>query len=117
MPMYQTIGIFTLSLLLTAFVATFVQPLRRSLTRPGAWLALIGVAGTASAASAYVAGTRRAGTGFTTSFGWPKPFYFRYLSETGERSDGWDLLYFTGNSLVFAGALLLLWSVWQISRR
>jgi hypothetical protein len=117
MPMYQTIGIFTLSLLLTAFAAALVQPLRRSLTRPATWLALIGVAGAASAASAFVAGTRRAGTGFTTSFGWPKPFYFRYLSETGERSDGWDPLYFTGNSLVFAGALMVLWSVWQLGRR
>jgi hypothetical protein len=117
MPMYQTIGIFILSLLLTAIVAAFVQPLLKSLMRWGAWLALIAAAGAASATSLIVASTRRAGTGITTSFGWPKPFYFRYLSETGERSDGWNLVYFTGNTLVFAGALLVLWAGWQISRR
>ena len=117
MPMYQTIAIFILSLLLTGLVAAFVQPLRDSLMRSSAWLTLLAVAGAASAASASIVSTRRAGTGFTTSFGWPKPFYFRYLSETGERSDGWNLAYLAGNSLVFAGALLVLWSLWQISRR
>jgi hypothetical protein len=117
MPMYQTIAIFILSLLLTGVIAAFVQPLRESLMRSGAWLTLLAVAGATSAASAFVASTRRAGTGFTTSHGWPKPFYFRYLSETGERSDGWDLVYFTGNLLVFFGALLVLWSIWQLSRR
>ena len=117
MPMYQTIAIFVLSLLLTAISAAFVQRLRNSLMRSSTWLTLLTLAGAASAASALVGSTRRAGTGFTTSFGWPKPFYFRYLSETAERSDGWSLAYLAGNSLVFGGALLVLWSVWQISRR
>ena len=117
MPMYQAIAIFLVSLTLAACAASLVTTLRLELAKPVIWVRIFAAAVIGSAASTGIAATRHAGTGFTTSHGWPKPFYFRYLSETGERSDGWDLLYFTGNSLVFAGALLVLWSLWQISRR
>jgi hypothetical protein len=115
--MYQTITFFLLSLVLAAAMAIIRRPLRGSLISTGLWLTALAIAGTLSAASAIVASTRRAGTGFTTSHGWPKPFYFRYSRESGEVSHGWDLLYFIGNSLVFAGVVIVLWSLWQFSRR
>ena len=117
MPMYQAITIFLLSLALTGIAAGFVTGLRSSLSKPPIWLAMLAAAGVASAASAVVASTRRAGTGFTTSRGWPKPFYFRYLSETGGQSDGWSFIYFLGNSLVFTGAALILFTLWRLDRR
>ena len=117
MPMYQALALFVLSLVLTGAGATFMKPLRDSLVRHGFWLTVFAVGGATSAVSAFVASTRRAGTGFTTSHGWPKPFYFRYLSETGERSDGLAAMFFAGNSLVFVAASLVFWTAWRFSRR
>jgi hypothetical protein len=116
-PMFQAVAIFLVTLILTAAAAVYVERLRTDLLRPIFWLILIAVAGMASAASAIVANTRHAGTGFTTSYGWPKPFYFHYLSEAGEQSRGLDIIYFVGNTLVFAGALLIIWTVSRVSGR
>jgi hypothetical protein len=116
MPMYQTIIIFMFCLVVTGAFATFVKPLRDSLAGPLTWLALIAAASTSSAVSLLVSTTRHSGTGLATSYGWPKPFYFRYLSEIGHQSCGLDAIYFIGNSLAFSGALLIVWAVWKISR-
>jgi hypothetical protein len=46
-----------------------------------------------------------------TRHGWPKPYYFERVDwEGGSRSGGVEPLYFLGNSLVYAAALLLLWT-------
>jgi hypothetical protein len=64
-----------------------------------------------------VSDSRRTGTGVTTSYGWPKSFYFRYLSEAGELSDGYSFIYFVGNTLALAGHLLTAWVGWRFIRR
>lgn len=117
MPIYQALCSFFLALAVASLTAVFVPRLRRSLSRPIVWIGLLAAGSAASLVSALVASTRHAGTGFTTSHGWPKPFYFRYLDEAGGVSEGWSALYFLGNSLVCAGAALLLWTAWQLSRR
>src|SRR5687768_14019538 len=117
MPMLQALAIFGCSLAVALLAAGLRRQPREQLKQPRFWLFLLAGAAASSATSALVASSRRAGTGFTTSHGWPKPFYFRYLSETGVRSQGWDALYFAGNSLAWAGALLVLWSAWRLLRR
>jgi hypothetical protein len=117
MPMYQSFTIFVTAALLSCVTAAAVKRLRIDLLRPVFWPALFTAAATLSAASALFDKTRHAGTGLTTNYGWPKPFYFRYLSETGAQSDGWEFIYFFGNSLVYAGALLMLWTMWRIVTR
>ena len=117
MPMYQALTLFVLALALAILAVVFAPRLRLRLSRPIVWSGVLAAGAAASLLSAFVASTRHAGTGFTTSHGWPKPFYFLYLDEAGARSDGWSVLYFVGNSLLFAGAALLLWTAWQLSRR
>ena len=117
MPMYQALSLFFLALALASLAAIVVPRLRRSLSQPIVWIGLAAAGSAASLLSAFVASTRHAGTGFTTSHGWPKPFYFLYLDEAGAVREGWSVLYFVGNSLLFAGAALLLWTAWQLSRR
>jgi hypothetical protein len=115
--MHQAVLAFILALTLTGLGACFRARVKSDLLRLRFWLALGAAAGAGSAASILVSGVRRAGTGITTSYGWPKPFYFRYLSEIGERSDGYSLIYFVGNSLALAGALLIAWTAWRFVRR
>jgi hypothetical protein len=88
-PMYQALAIFALAVLFAGVSATVVKRLQTDLILPLFWLPLLAGAIALSAASALVEKTRRAGTGLTTSSGGPKSFYFRYISETGARSDGW----------------------------
>jgi hypothetical protein len=113
MPMYQALAAFAAALFVSMVAAIFARQLRAHVMRPIFWLALFAAAAAMSGASALVQRTRHAGTGLTTSYGWPKPFYFTYLSEAGERSSGWELIYFAGNSLFFAGALLIGWTAWR----
>ena len=117
MPLYQAIAIFLVSLTLAACAASLVTTLRLELAKPVIWIRIFAAAVIGSAASTGIAATRHAGTGFTTSHGWPKPFYFRYLSETGGESHGWSFIYFLGNSSLFAGVILILWTAWRLARR
>lgn len=112
MPLHQTIALFLIALI----VAGFSRAVRTDFKRPRFWLVLIAASTAMSAASAAVARTRHSGTGFTTSYGWPKPFYFHYLSEGGELTRGWDAIYFAGNAMVFASALLIVWTVVRRNR-
>jgi hypothetical protein len=91
--------------------------LRSEFSKWVTWIVILAAALIASAASTVIAATRHAGTGFTTSHGWPKPLYFRYLSETGAEGYGWSFIYFIGNRSVFAGAILTLWTAWRLARR
>lgn len=115
MPMHQAIILFLAALILAGIAAAAVRPLRSGLVRPMLWILMIAAA--ASGISALVSSRRHSGTGFTTSFGWPKPFYFRYLDEAGRQSDGFSLIYFLGNSLVFAALLLIVWTAQRLVRR
>jgi hypothetical protein len=116
MPLHQTIAAFTAAALLALLAAAFVPRLKRELRRPAFWLILTILAGLASATSALVAETGHAGTGFVTRHGWPKPFLFDNLRETGERFTSVEPLYFAGNALVHAAILLLAWTAWRIVR-
>jgi hypothetical protein len=115
--MYQAIATFLLCVALTGVAASRVLAVRLELLKPVTWIVILAAAAVASAASNIISTTRHAGTGFTTSHGWPKPFFFRYLSATGEESYGWDAIYFVGNALAFAGPLLVLWTVYRLIRR
>lgn len=117
MPMHQTIAAFAASALIAFLVAAFVPRLKGELRRPDSWLALIALAAAASAASALVAETGHAGTGFVTRHGWPKPFWFDTVRETGERFASFEPLYFAGNMLVYAAVLLVAWTVWRLFRK
>jgi hypothetical protein len=115
--MYQAITTFLLCLALAGVAASLVKALRLELSMPATWILIFAAAVIASAASIGISATRHAGTGFTTSHGWPRPFYVRYLSETGVESHGWSLIYFLGNTLVFTGIMLILWTAWKLVRR
>lgn len=117
MPMHVAILVFVLALTSAGLAACVSASVRSDLLRGRFWLALAVAAGASSAVSALVSASRRAGTGITTSHGWPKPFYFQYLSEFGERSDGWSLIYFVGNALALAGALLIVRTAWRLIPR
>jgi hypothetical protein len=117
MPMFEAIGMFAVILLVAVVRAAFQPPLARQMRRPTFWLSLFAVSTALSAASGLAAATRHSGTGFTTSYGWPKPFYFRFLSESGDVTNGWSVIYFVGNSLVYAAVLLVLWTAWRSARR
>src|SRR5688500_11107935 len=115
MPLHQTIAAFTAALLLALLAAAFVPKLKGELRRPAFWPILFLLACVPSAASALVAETGHAGTGFVTRHGWPKPFLFDNLRETGERFTNFEPLYFAGNALVYAAVLLLAWTAWRIA--
>jgi hypothetical protein len=68
--------------------------------------------------SALVTSTRHSGTGTVREFGWPKPFYFRWTSwqQAGDAQQDLNLLYFIGNGLFWAGALLSIWFLYRIAR-
>ncbi|HYG49215.1 MAG TPA: hypothetical protein VD846_14885 [Allosphingosinicella sp.] len=114
MPLHHTIGLIAAAALLALVAAAFVPRLRRDLRRPAFWAGLIAIACLPSAASALVARTGHAGTGFVTRHGWPKPFWFDHLRETGERFASFEPLYFAGNVLVYAAILLVAWTLWRI---
>jgi hypothetical protein len=115
--MHEAIAVFVVAVTLAGVGARFAARLRSDLLQLRFWRALAAAAGLTSAASLLVSATRAAGTGVTTSYGWPKPFYFRFLSETGDRGDGVSFIYFVGNSLAIGGALLIAWAGWRIIRR
>jgi hypothetical protein len=114
--MHQTILLFMLALTVAGIAARLRPRLRAYLLRPRFWLTLASAAGAASAVSKLASASRGSGTGTTTSYGWPKPFYFRYLSETGERTEGLNLIYFAGNAFALASALLIAWTLWRLVR-
>ena len=119
MPMHETIAAFGAALLLALLASAFRPRLRADLRRPAFWLGLFGSASLPRAASALVARTGHAGTGFVTRRGWPKPFRFETIGEYGERSAAFEPLYFAGNMVVYSAALLLAWVLWRsaVARR
>lgn len=117
MPLHQAVAAFIAAVLL-AFVASIFRPrLEADLGRLRFWLALMGCASLASAVSALVAETGHAGTGFITRHGWPKPWWFDFVGEYGERSTGFEPLYFAGNMLAHAAFLVSAWSLWRFIRK
>jgi hypothetical protein len=116
MPLHHAITSFLAAVLFALAAAIFRPGLEADLGRLRFWSILLSCASAASGASALVAGTGHAGTGFVTRHGWPKPYWFEYLGETGERSTGFEPLYFAGNVLAWAAALLLCRTSWRILR-
>jgi hypothetical protein len=117
MPMFQTVAAFLAAALLAFLVAAALRPeFRAKLLAIRFWLALAGLASLASAVSALVEETGHAGTGFVTRRGWPKPYWFDFAGEHGERSTSFDPLYFAGNALGWGAALLLAWTAWRVVR-
>jgi hypothetical protein len=115
--MYHALMVFAAALLSAYASAAFVRKLKSELRRPTFWLLLFVAAAAGSGTSALYGTTRHAGTGLTSSYGWPKPFYFQYVTETGTGSDGLEVLYFTGNTLFYAAALLFAWTAFRIANR
>jgi hypothetical protein len=116
MPMHQAIAAFAGAALLALLAAAFVPRLKRDLLRLPFWSALAAASAGLSAGSALVASTGHAGTGFVTRQGWPKPFRFEFVGELGERSSGFEPIYFAGNMLVYAAVLLTASTAWRILR-
>ncbi|HEX9946648.1 MAG TPA: hypothetical protein VGA98_03830 [Allosphingosinicella sp.] len=114
--MHQTIAAFAGAALLALLAAAFVPRLKSDLGRVRFWLALAAASAALGAGSAFFAETGHAGTGFVTRQGWPKPFRFEFASELGERSSGFEPIYFAGNMLVYAAVLLLAWTALQMVR-
>jgi hypothetical protein len=117
MPLHETVAAFAAAALLALVSARFEPRLKGDLRRPGFWAALIALASLPCAASALVAETGHAGTGFVTRHGWPKPYWFDFTGELGERTTQFEPLYFAGNMLVHAAVLLAAWSAWRVVRR
>lgn len=91
---------------------------RAGVRRPAFLPGLLALAAAMSAGSMLVSSRRSAGTGTATSYGFPKPFRFRWESwEAPEAHAGWSALYFAGNTLAYAAALALLWMAWLALRR
>ena len=111
--MHQTLAAFAAAALLALLAAAFAPRLKSDLRRSSFWSAIAVSASLASAASAAVAETGHAGTGFVTRHGWPKPFCFESAGEYGERSTSFEPLYFAGNALAYAAILLLAWTAWR----
>lgn len=116
MPLHQAIEAFLAALLLAFAAAVFRPRLEAELGRPRFWLILICSASLAGAASALVARTGHAGTGFVTRHGWPKPYWFDFVGEHGERSASFEPLYFAGNMLAYAAILLTARVLWRLLR-
>jgi hypothetical protein len=115
MLMFDLVLIFTLALLLVAAVSAWRPAIRSSLIRPRFWIG-IGAAAVILSLTSVIHSTRmHSGTGWRTSFGWPKPWYGRWESfEGGGVSSGFDLLYFAGNAMFYATMLLAGWLVWRV---
>src|SRR5688500_579350 len=117
MPLHQTIAAFTAALLPALLAAAFVPKLKGELRRWAFWPILFLLACAGSAASALAAETGHAGSGFVSRHGWPKPFLFDNLRETGERFTSVEPLYFAGNALAHTAVLLLAWPAWRTALR
>lgn len=117
MTLFETIAAFAVAAILAALISTFKPRLLADLRSFRFWAALMAFAALISAVSTLVGKTRHAGTGFTTSDGWPKPFYFSFLGEDGLRTSDFEPLYFFGNSLFYSAILLIVWSAWRLMRK
>jgi hypothetical protein len=116
MPLHQAIAAFAAALLLALVSAGSRPRLKAELGRLRFWLGLAACASLASAVSALAAKTGHAGTGVVIRHGWPKPYWFDFVGEYGERSTGFEPLYFAGNVLAWAAPFLLAWALWRIVR-
>ena len=116
MPMFEALLLFALMRVMASAVALRSERVRADFRSPRLLATLLVAAVLLSAFSALVGERGHAGTGFIVRHGWPKPFYFRVTSETGEQSQAFELLYFVGNTLVYLGAALLAWSLYRLLR-
>ncbi len=117
MPMFEALLIFAMTVVLSSFMVLRSDRLRDDFRKPRVLFSLLGVAVLLSAASALIGERGHAGTGFIVRHGWPKSFFYRVTSETGELSQAFEPLYFAGNTLVYLGAALLAWSLSRLARR
>ena len=117
MPMFEALLLFALAVVLSSVAVLRSDRLRQDFRSPRLLFALLAAAVLLSGASAVVAERGHAGTGFIVRHGWPKAFFYRMTSETGQASQGFELLYFTGNTFVYLGAALLAWSMYRLVRR
>jgi hypothetical protein len=108
MPLHQCIALLFVSMGFAALAALRMPRVRARLKRPLVWAGLVIVASAMSALSGLAASTGHAGTGFVTRHGWPKPYLFRFVSEHGAQTVGFELLYFAGNAMAYAAGLLAL---------
>ena len=117
MPMFEALLLFALAVVLSSLAMLRSGGLRLDFRSPRLLLSLLGVALLLSAISALVGVRGHAGTGFIVRHGWPKSFFYRVTSETGEHSQAFEPLYFAGNTLVYLGAALVAWSLYRLVRR
>ena len=115
MQMFDLISTFAAALLLVAAGSASRPAIRNSLNRLRLWISIAAAASALSLASALHSTRRNAGTGWETSFGWPKSWYGRWQSfEDDSSSSGYNLLYFAGNSLFYAAVILVTWLIWRL---
>lgn len=70
-----------------------------------------------SSASLIISTQRPSGTGTQTSYGYPKPFYFTWVSwEQPISQQGFSTLYFIGNTLGYASTLAFLLLLYFLGR-
>jgi len=118
MPLSTTLIIGVCALLAVALACRLRPRLRERLSHPAALLGVLGGGVLFSALSASITGLRSAGTGTSLDRGWPKPFWFRWESwEATARNESVNALYFAGNAVFWASAVLLLLIVLLLSRR
>jgi hypothetical protein len=98
MPLAQLL-LASLAVLGIVAIASLRAPaLRRALLRRRPLAVLLALSILCSAGSAVVRSSGASGTGTRTSYGFPKPFYFTWVSwEHPVSSTGFEWLYFAGN--------------------
>ena len=94
----------------------WIDGLKRALRRWPTWAALALGGSVAGLASAVSQQTGYSGDRLLTRYGWPKPFAFSYLDETGRRVTEVTPLYLAGNAAFFAAVGLAALTGWWVLR-
>jgi hypothetical protein len=117
MPLSVLLAI-SLGILVTEAILLQRSPaVRRALTHPRLFVAVLVLAVSSSAASVLVRTARAAGTGTRNSYGFPKPFYVTWTSwEHSITYSGVNWLYFAGNSVWWFAVLSLVTVFWAARR-
>jgi hypothetical protein len=106
--------------ILGAIVLALVRAptLRHTLVRPRVVLTFLGLSVSLSTASALITTSGASGTGTRRSYGFPKPFYFTWISwEQPVSNAGFEWLYFAGNCVSWFAIVSVVAVFWAVVRR
>jgi len=115
--MFQTMQWLATALALAGALSLFSSQIRTQMSRETGWITVAAGALLLSASSWFIFDVNRGGMLLQRRHGWPKMYSWECISpECSSHVPSFEVIFFLGNSFVYAAGLLVVWTLIAILR-